>query len=93
MEVDLKHKGAAAAVPGQRRVRWLAPVHTIGSDEHPFIDKFVQIFVEVCCQGSYKASFCHPSTQSSASMWVPPRSIRLSMVAQMARNRCIKLEG
>ena len=40
MEVDLKHKGAAAAVPGQRRVRWLAPVHTIGSDEHPFIDKF-----------------------------------------------------
>ena len=59
--LDLKQKGAAAAVPGQRRVRWLAPVHTIGSDEHPFIDKFVQIFDEVCCQGSYEASFCHPS--------------------------------
>ena len=25
---------AAVAVPGQRRVRWLAPVHTFGSDEH-----------------------------------------------------------
>ena len=28
--LDLKQKGAAAAVPGQRRVRWFAPVHTIG---------------------------------------------------------------
>ena len=38
--MDVEQEGAAEAVPGQRHVRWLAPLHTIGSDEHPFIDKF-----------------------------------------------------